>query len=60
MQALTASQNAVITAVNKQKTRADDVKNRVTELENAVGSTSDLNLKAAADDGTTVDMPTLS
>lgn len=56
---LVASQNSVITAVNKQHVRVKDAVTRVAELEHAVGSSSDLNLSPPADDGTNIDMPNL-
>ena len=59
VKALTVSQNDVITAVNKQRDRVKNAESRVGELENAVGSTSDLNLKPAHDDGTSLDMPAM-
>jgi hypothetical protein len=44
VKALASSQNDVITAVNKQQVKAKDVSKRVDELEQAVGSSSNLEL----------------
>jgi hypothetical protein len=57
---LVESQNVVITAINKQKVEAKDVNKRVGELEQAVGSSSNLELPPTpSEDSTTIDLPTM-
>jgi hypothetical protein len=61
VKALASSQNDVITAVNKQQVKAKDVSKRVDELEQAVGSSSNLELTPTpkAEDSTAIDIPTM-
>jgi hypothetical protein len=58
---LASSQNDVITAVNKQQVKTKDVGKRVGELEQALGSSSNLEFPTPppAEDSTTIDLPTM-
>lgn len=55
------SQNSVVAAVKKQQDKVKDVGKRMTEIEQAVGSSSNLELTVPppAEDSTTIDLPTM-